>query len=253
MNFSLFFGLITALAILFASLKTAINNPEILLNSHAFLLVVGGVVGAAVIAYPWSIILKLAKEIFIMFRYRILDTKKTTNSIVSKMLNESVDEKIYSNGQKELNNFVKSAIDLAASEYISQEEVIHILRKKFQFERKDKEQFVVILRTLSKAAPAFGLLGTTLGMIGLLQNLGSPDSFKLLGPTMAVGLVATLYGLLISNLILIPLSENLQKRIKQEETIKEIIIEGARLIKQQVHNSIIKEILLSYADVEVGD
>ncbi len=242
-----------ALAILFASLKTAINNPEILLNSHAILLVVGGVVGAAVIAYPWSIIFSLMKEIFIMFRYRIVDTKKTTILLVSKMLKETTEDNFNSKGQKELSDFVKSAIDLAASESISQEEVVHILRKKFHFERKNKEQFVLILRTLSKAAPAFGLLGTTLGMIGLLQNLGSPDSFKLLGPTMAVGLVATLYGLLISNLILIPLSENLQKRIKHEETIKEIIIEGARLIKQDVHNSIIKEILLSYADVEDGD
>src|SRR5690606_41072128 len=54
-----------------------------------------------------------------------------------------------------------------------------------------------------------GLIGATMGMIALLQGLGSPDAITKLGPSMSVALTATFWGLVLANLFLIPLGENL--------------------------------------------
>ena len=52
-------------------------------------------------------------------------------------------------------------------------------------------------KTLAKFPPAFGMIGTTMGMIALLANLGGEDALKLIGPAMAVALITTLYGALL--------------------------------------------------------
>ena len=56
---------------------------------------------------------------------------------------------------------------------------------------------------------ALGLLATTLGMIAVLQKIGQPDSQKLIGPAMSVGLIGTLYGISLANLVFMPIAENL--------------------------------------------
>jgi chemotaxis protein MotA len=94
--------------------------------------------------------------------------------------------------------------------------------------------------------PAFGLLGTTLGMIALLQNIGSPDSFKLIGPAMAIGLVATLYGIAVANLVFIPMGENLSKLNKEDQVSRKIVLTGVKLLRAKEHPVIVEEFLKSY-------
>ncbi len=83
-------------------------------------------------------------------------------------------------------------------------------------------------------------------MISLLQQLGGKDSQKLLGPAMAVGLVATFYGIVLANMVFIPVAENLTMINKQDETIREIVIDGLRLIRKKEHPKVIEETLKSY-------
>ena len=103
-----------------------------------------------------------------------------------------------------------------------------------------------MFRAIGKFPPAFGLLATTLGMIGLLQKLGQPDSQKLIGPAMSVGLIGTLYGIALANLLFIPIAENLTERTQEEMALRRMMMEGALMLKQQANPITLREGLNSF-------
>jgi chemotaxis protein MotA len=103
-----------------------------------------------------------------------------------------------------------------------------------------------MFKALGKYPPAFGLLGAVLGIIAMMQGLGSADAIKKVGPALAVALVATLYGIAVANFILLPLGENLHKANKFDFVLRQMIIDGLRLIRQKKHPLVVEENLKSY-------
>src|SRR5690606_16760333 len=85
-----------------------------------------------------------------------------------------------------------------------------------------------------------------MGMIGLLQGLGEPNAFERLGPSMSVALVATFYGLVYANFVLIPIGENLALASEEDLLMRRIVAEGIRLIKEEKHPLLVEEYLKSY-------
>jgi len=92
-------------------------------------------------------------------------------------------------------------------------------------------------------APAFGMIGTLIGLVAMLRNLEDKAS---LGPNMAVALITTMYGSLMANLVLTPLATKLDSNHKREMMMKEIMIEGTLSIQQGDNPRIVKEKLASY-------
>lgn len=103
-----------------------------------------------------------------------------------------------------------------------------------------------MFKTIGKYPPAFGLLATTLGMISLLTKIGQPGAEKMIGPAMAIGLVGTLYGIALANLVFLPISEALMEKTEEEITIRKMIIEGSVLLKQRVNPVYMRENLNSF-------
>jgi chemotaxis protein MotA len=113
-----------------------------------------------------------------------------------------------------------------------------------QNEKYKREGFT--FKIIGKFPPAFGLVGTTLGMIVLLQGLGSPDAFDRIGPAMSIALVATFYGLIFANVFLIPIGENLTRASEDDLLMRRIVVDGVRLLKEQKHPLLVEEYLKSY-------
>jgi chemotaxis protein MotA len=103
-----------------------------------------------------------------------------------------------------------------------------------------------MFKAIGKYPPAFGLLATTLGMIALLQQIGKPGAEKLIGPAMSIGLVGTLYGIALANLVFLPIAEALAEKTEEEIALRKMIIEGAVLLKQRVNPVYMRESLNSY-------
>ena len=95
-----------------------------------------------------------------------------------------------------------------------------------------------ILEFMGAAAPAFGMIGTLIGLVQMLRNLSSPDQ---IGGGMAVALLTTFYGALSANLIFIPLAGKLGIYSKAETTAKEMILEGVCAIAQGDSPTVIRE------------
>ncbi|MHC4706091.1 MAG: motility protein A, partial [Planctomycetota bacterium] len=81
-----------------------------------------------------------------------------------------------------------------------------------------------ILEFMGSAAPAFGMIGTLIGLIQMLRSLNSPED---IGGGMAVALLTTFYGALTANLIFLPLAGKLALYSKAETTAMEMVVEGA--------------------------
>lgn len=95
-----------------------------------------------------------------------------------------------------------------------------------------------ILEFMGAAAPAFGMIGTLIGLVQMLKNLSSPDQ---IGAGMAVALLTTFYGAFAANLIFIPLAGKLSIYSKAETTAKEMIVEGICSIAQGDNPTAIRE------------
>lgn len=100
-----------------------------------------------------------------------------------------------------------------------------------------------ILEFMGASAPAFGMIGTLIGLVQMLRGLDSPDA---IGGGMAVALLTTFYGALVANLIFIPLAGKLGMYSKAESTAMEMIVEGICAIAQGENPTAVREKLQAF-------
>ena len=96
---------------------------------------------------------------------------------------------------------------------------------------------------MAAMGPAWGMIGTLIGLINMLKLLDDPSS---IGPSMAVALITTLYGSLVANWIATPTSTKLKAINAQEVIMKEVIIEGVLSIQAGENPRVIEEKLKSF-------
>lgn len=112
-------------------------------------------------------------------------------------------------------------------------------------ERLDEAQR--IYKMLGDAGPAFGMVGT---IVGLVQMLSSMDDPSTIGPAMAIALLTTLYGALLANLIALPLADKLSNKIAIEEVNQSLVIDGIMQLRDNKAPSLIREMLESYMNAK---
>ncbi|HRX84732.1 MAG TPA: motility protein A [Phycisphaerae bacterium] len=99
---------------------------------------------------------------------------------------------------------------------------------------------------LGKYAPAFGMIGTLVGLVKMLANMSDPSQ---IGAGMAVALLTTLYGALVSNLFAMPVAEKLAKRSSEEMFIKQIILRGVMAIQSGDNPRVVEQKLKTFLPV----
>lgn len=142
--------------------------------------------------------------------------------------------------------FLRDAVELLNDGKVPLEEIVLILRKRAATQYRGHLQDADIFRVIAKFPPAFGLIGTVLGLVALMRGMGEADSMKTIGSSMAVALTTTFYGVVLANLIFIPIAENLNKINKEDEAMRLMVIDGARLLKDRVHPMLVEEHMKSY-------
>lgn len=100
-----------------------------------------------------------------------------------------------------------------------------------------------VFKALGDSAPAFGMIGTLVGLVQMLANMDDPST---IGPSMAVALLTTLYGALISNAVCLPLVDKLDSKFDIEELNQTLVIDGVMQIRESKSPAIIREMLIAY-------
>jgi chemotaxis protein MotA len=102
-----------------------------------------------------------------------------------------------------------------------------------------------IMRGIGDAGPAFGMIGTLIGLVNMLLQMDDPST---IGPQMAVALLTTFYGSFVANLLALPIADKLAERSTQELQNKEIVIQGIMGILAANHPRVVETRLVSYLE-----
>jgi chemotaxis protein MotA len=100
-----------------------------------------------------------------------------------------------------------------------------------------------IYRAIGDCAPAFGMIGTLIGMVQMFANMTDPSK---LGPFMATALLATLYGALVANIFCLPIADKLHLKLVDEEINRTLMIDGILMIRDSKSPTLVREMLLAY-------
>lgn len=241
-------GLLLGLIVLVGGMYTSTPSFKIFINLHAVILVLGGTLAATITSFPLTSLLKIIK---ILIQKVFGKTQNPHSDVLYEIVDLSKGLRNNPNHlQEQLNQienlFLREAIQLQLDGGIPDEVIDQTLKKRAQthFERYEDE--ASMFKTIARYPPAFGLLGAVLGMIALMHSLGSPESFKTIGPSMALALVSTLYGIALANFVLIPIGEKLSRLNREDRITRLMIIEGVKLLRARQHPIIIEECLKSH-------
>jgi chemotaxis protein MotA len=234
MNFSTLIGFAASAAIFIVAMVMSTDNIMVFADTHALLIVVGGTMAASLVCFSMPQVLALFK----VFARSMLGQKKHDyNKLVEEIAMLS---RGYREGRTALTQtvakindpFLRDAAGILSwlESDVTPEELRTLLetRASTHYERYLNE--AEIFRTMAKFPPAFGLMGTTLGMISLLQSLGAANAKSRIGPAMSIALVATLYGIVLANFVFTPIAENLAKQTQEDLTARKMVVEGVMSI-----------------------
>ncbi|MBF0161839.1 MAG: MotA/TolQ/ExbB proton channel family protein, partial [Magnetococcales bacterium] len=117
-----------------------------------------------------------------------------------------------------------------------------ILSRNLDYSIKRHQRSISILDSIAEMAPAFGLIGTLIGLVHMLANISDPSA---IGPPMAMALSATLYGTVLAHLVARPLSGKLTLYSEDEQLIRQVIIDGMVGIQKGINPRMLQESLRS--------
>jgi chemotaxis protein MotA len=247
LNFSTLIGFMICVGVLFLALTETEGAKTILLNRHAITIVLGGTLAATFISFPIKRVFSLSWVAFKkLMGVSFIDYSAIIQEVIAIAEAADRDPAVIKTVANTVQHpFLKEGIQLLA-DGATEEQLSYIMGTRIETFRRRHAAESGMFRTIGKFPPAFGLLGTTLGMITLLNQLGGPDAQKLVGPAMAIGLVATLYGIGFTNFILIPIAENLSTLSSEDYASRKMVLEGLLMIKRKVHPILVEEQMKSF-------
>lgn len=211
-------------------------------NVPGFMIVLGGTIAATFLTFQLKDVLTAFKAAFFVFSER----KRDPNDMVSTMI-----KLCYICRRKGIlalskirtrSAFLKKVCNLIAD---GSEEALFHKTMGIEVEAMKARHFIVqeVFKKMGIYAPAFGMLGTLIGLIQMLSKLQDPTS---IGPAMAIALLTTFYGSLLSTLFFLPIAGKLKARTLLELINLEIIVEGGISILEDNNPLFVYEKLSSY-------
>jgi chemotaxis protein MotA len=247
MNFYSILGFVLAILVVGIGFRLSTDNPIMFLDYPSLFFVIGGTLAATSITFPLNEIVTLFK-IFVrrIFFHKKYNYTELIKDIVDISESNRKGENFEDHLDKYRDHFLNEGLKIFSDSPLGHEHSLIMLQKRctnlFSHHMEEAKK----IQTLGKFPPAFGMMGTTVGMVVLLSNLASKDAIKMVGPAMAICLITTLYGLIFANLIVIPAAENLISQTKEVYLKNRMIVEGFNLITQKTNPIVLVEELNNF-------
>ena len=212
-------------------------------------IVLGGTVAAAIASYPFGRLKTLLKHTKILFqgkKYNIgalIDTLVEMAQLARQNGLLALEEKA-----NEIDDmFFKQGIMLIV-DATEPEEVRNLLESDVDAMLTRHEDCIGIYQLMEAKAPAFGMIGTLVGLVNMLKgmNLEGEGGAGDIGPAMATALITTFYGCVLAHLIFAPIAAKLKVRNDEELLYKQIMIEGILAIQAGDNPKFLREKLVTF-------
>ncbi len=234
--FGTLIGFCSGVLLFITSILIATKDYAIFWSVSSFFMVVGGTFAATFIAFESKYVfmsLKMAFSIFFTHRESQAVLKHEVGRIIKwgYIVQKSGLQGLENDAQQTLRGepFTRFGVDLVITGY-SGAEIRDILYNATESAYNRSLQTIDILKSMGNNAPAFGMIGTLVGLVIMLSNM---SDFSSIGPGMALALITTLYGILISRLIFLPSASKLAHR-ESINRFKDILMsEGLAMLAER--------------------
>jgi chemotaxis protein MotA len=207
-------------------------------------IVLGGIIAALLINFSFNEIkltFKVFKETFNQSKYDLTSLIKLFVQLAEKARREGL--LALENELEEVKDpFIKKGI-LLAVDGIEPEVINDIMNAEIAALEERHQKGRSILEKAGEYAPAWGMIGTLIGLVLMLNNLTDPAT---IGPSMAVALITTFYGSMLANLVFLPMAGKLANKTDEEVFLKQIIIEGVIGVQSGQNPRILEEKLSAF-------
>lgn len=246
-------GLILGISLIVGAIYVS-GHSELFWNLPSAFIIFGGTLGATIVVFPPQRLKTIGSVIKKAFRKQQYDLIEDIQVLV-KCAEISRKDGLLAL-EEHIDRLTKDEFIRQGIQYIidgaDEEQLRTLLEGSTHFMKQRHQKGAAMLDMIAATAPALGLLGTYVGLIPMLNNLDDPTS---LGPMMALELVSSFYGAFVAYVIFAPLAKRLKFMNKEEESRREILIEGIAAIHQGKNPRFIKEELTTYANIslDMGD
>jgi len=245
-------GIVGAFLLLVISIALG-GSPLAFVNIPSLLIVVGGGFAASLTSYPLKELLNGVKAIGKAFKPGLPDPVEHIDFLVE------VVNKARKNGilalESDIDDFyekdpffgdiMRMLIDGQDIEEIKSNADTALMKIEQELSTE-----VGVWETLGELFPAFGMIGTLIGLIQMLQNLNDPSA---LGPGMAVAMITTLYGAVLANVLCVPVSKKLKYYKDLSLLLKESYILTIEAINSGTNPNVLRAKLMSLLGVKAGE
>ena len=225
MDIATIIGIVSA----FTLMLLAMGNPANFIDVPSVLIVVGGTLAVTLIANPLGDVVGLIG----VYMKAIKNASSVPTELIEKIVGFA--ETARREGILALEQAVEEADDPFLSQGVrlavdgtEPDLIMDILETEIQFIEERHKGGQDMIGRMGDAAPAFGMIGTLVGLIIMLKNMDDPAA---IGPGMAMALLTTLYGAIIAQILFLPISAKLKTYSQKELLGKRMIIEGIMAIQ----------------------
>jgi len=240
-------GTITGIVVGFVLIVSAIQiqgGLTFFINVPSLMIVMGGTIASTLVSFPVGRVVGVMNVVRNAFLQKNLDPNQTIDNLVAFAEKARREGILSLEGAIEEvdDDYLKSGIRLAV-DGVEPELIKDILDTELAFIEDRHKIGQAIFSTMGSYAPAWGMIGTLIGLVLMLQQMEDPSS---IGPAMAVALLTTLYGAIMANVVFLPIAGKLKNRTAEEILIKEITIEGIMSIQSGDNPRIVKQKLQAF-------
>ena len=219
-------GIIAAIVSLMIGIGSNIN---IMIDPSSVFIVFGGTIASLLIANPLPDVIGMVG----IYKNAILNKPPVHTELVEKIVGFAetarregilaLEQAVEDTDDAFLGAGIRLAVDGTEPDLI-----MDVLETELQFVEERHKSGQNIIAGMGDAAPAFGMIGTLIGLVIMLKNMDDPAA---IGPGMAIALLTTMYGAIISNILLGPIAKKLKSISEKELLAKRMIIEGIMAIQ----------------------
>ncbi len=237
------FMLLFAMTFDFATLSVNAGNVIYFLDTPSLMIVFGGTIASTFISHPMGDAKGFLGYIGKSWKPNSVQLVETLTLIVdvSKIARKNIlaiEDALPSVENLFLRGGLRLVVDRA-----DREAIVNMMAHEVKYTMSGKDNEIAVVGTMASLCPAWGMLGTLVGLVLLLQNLDDPSA---IGPAMAVALITTFYGSLFANTIFAPAKKKLQGYAGEEKVLMEMIRDGVLYIEGGQRPDFIENDLMNY-------
>ena len=237
------FMLLFAMMFDFSTLSLNIGNGIYFWDTPSIMIVFGGTVASTFISHPMGDAKGFLGYIGKSWKPNSVQLVETLTLIidVSKIARKNIlaiEDALPSIENLFLRGGLRLVVDRA-----DREAIVNMMAHEVKYAMAGKDNEIAVVGTMASLCPAWGMLGTLVGLVLLLQNLDDPSA---IGPAMAVALITTFYGSLFANTIFSPAKKKLELYAGEEKVLMEMIRDGVLYIEGGQRPDFIENDLMNY-------